>query len=158
MRKALFLDRDGVINKEINYLYRIQDFKFNNRIFRLCKKFQDEGYLIFVITNQAGIARGYYTKKDFEIVTKWMINQFLLKKIKITKVYFCPHHPDFSKKCNCRKPNPGMILNAMEEFDIDLSNSVLIGDKKSDIIAGNKAGIGKNILIDANLIPKFLLH
>lgn len=148
MNKALFLDRDGVINKEKNYLYKIEDFEFIDGVFETCKYFQDKGYLIIVITNQAGIARGKYTEKDYQILTDWMMNEFKKQDINIKKVYHCPHHPDFSGECECRKPNPGMILQAQQEFDIDLSQSILVGDKNSDIEAGIKVGIEKNYLVN----------
>ena len=148
--KALFLDRDGVINKEINYLYRIEDFIFNDGIFELCEKFIKKGYLIIVITNQAGIAKGFYTEKDYTSLTNWMNDEFYKCGITISKVYHCPHHPDITGFCNCRKPNPQMILDAESEFDLDLSESVLIGDKISDIYAGINAKIGLNILISPN--------
>ncbi|MDK2084127.1 D-glycero-beta-D-manno-heptose 1,7-bisphosphate 7-phosphatase [Aliarcobacter butzleri] len=145
--KALFLDRDGVVNIEKNYLYKIEDFEFIDGIFETSKYFQDKGYLIIIITNQAGIARGKYTENDYQILTKWMINEFEKKDIKISKVYHCPHHPDFSVDCECRKPNIGMIMEAKKEFNIDLASSILVGDKMSDIEAGKKAGIGRNYLI-----------
>lgn len=147
MNKALFLDRDGVINKEKNYLYKIEDFEFIDGVFETCKYFQDKGYLIIIITNQAGIARGKYTEDDYQILTDWMIKEFEKKNIKISKVYHCPHHPDFSGDCECRKPNPGMILQAKKDFDIDLSQSILVGDKNSDIEAGIKGGIVMNYLV-----------
>lgn len=147
MNKALFLDRDGVINKEKNYLYKIDDFEFIDGVFEACRHFQELGYLIIVITNQAGIARGKYAETDFRILTGWMIDQFRQERIEIAKVYHCPHHPDFSGECECRKPHPGMILQAQKEFDIDLGHSILVGDKNSDIEAGINAGIGKNYLV-----------
>jgi D-glycero-D-manno-heptose 1,7-bisphosphate phosphatase len=146
MKKALFLDRDGVINKEKNYLYKIEDFEFIDGVFETCKYFQDKGYLIIVITNQAGIARGKYSETDFNKLTKWMIKEFEKQNIEISKVYYCPHHPDFTGECECRKPKPKMILNAQQEFDIDLENSILVGDKNSDIEAGINAGI-KNLFL-----------
>ena len=155
--KALFLDRDGVINEEINYLYKSEDFHFNEGIFELCTKYQSKGYKLIVITNQAGIARGYYTEKDFNKVTKWMINEFFKKQIIINKVYHCPHHPNFTGPCFCRKPEIGMITKAQQEFNLNLSESILIGDKESDIKAGKKAGIGINILIEKNKIPENLI-
>jgi len=148
--KVLFLDRDGVINEEYNYVYKIKDFHFCDGIFELCKYYQDNGYIIVVITNQAGIARGYYTEEDFNILTEWMIKEFNENGINIAKVYFCPHHPEFTGNCTCRKPNPGMILDAQKEFNIDLCESILIGDKESDIKAGKNAGIGRSILIGSN--------
>lgn len=154
--KALFLDRDGVINKEINYLHKIEDFIFVNGVLQLCEKYQSKGYKIVVITNQAGIARGFYTEKEYFILTNWMINEFLKKGINIDRVYHCPHHPEFSGTCFCRKPNPGMLKKSETELNLDLSESILIGDKLSDIEAGHKAGVGLNILIRPNKIPKEL--
>jgi D-glycero-D-manno-heptose 1,7-bisphosphate phosphatase len=147
MNKVLFLDRDGVINKEKNYLYRIEDFEFIDGVFDTCRYFQSKGYLLIVITNQAGIARKKYTENDFNLLTDWMILEFEKRDIKILKVYHCPHHPDFSGDCECRKPNIGMLLEAQKDFNIDLSKSILVGDKNSDIEAGINAGIGQNFLI-----------
>lgn len=141
MNKALFLDRDGVINEEINYLHKIEDLIFIEEIFSICEFYRDKGFLIFIITNQAGIAKGHFTEADFQLLTEWMLNEFQKRNIEITKVYHCPHHPDFTGECNCRKPNPGMILQAKKEFDLDLEKSVLIGDKLSDIEAGINSGI-----------------
>lgn len=155
--RALFLDRDGVINKEISYLFQIKDFIFNNGIFKLCKKYQNKGYKIIVITNQAGIARGFYKESDYLQLTQWMIKEFLNRGIIIQKVYHCPHHPEYTGVCSCRKPNPGMIKESEIEFNLDLSKSIMIGDKISDIEAGKNAGIGLNILISQNKIPKELL-
>jgi len=148
MKKALFLDRDGVINKEKNYLYKIEDFEFIDGVFETCKYFQDKEYIIIIITNQAGIARGKYSENDFNILTDWMIREFEKKDIYISKVYHCPHHPDFSGECECRKPKPGMIIEAKREFDIDLKNSILVGDKNSDIEAGINAGIENLFLVN----------
>ncbi|MGE0018197.1 MAG: D-glycero-alpha-D-manno-heptose-1,7-bisphosphate 7-phosphatase [Draconibacterium sp.] len=145
--KALFIDRDGTINIEKHYVYKKEDFVFMPGIFDLLKHFTDNGYLIFIITNQSGIARGFYSEEDYNRLTSWMLNEFELKGIKITKVYHCPHHPDITGPCICRKPKPGMILQAIEEFNINPSASVLIGDKKSDILAGENAGIGENHFI-----------
>ena len=147
MNKALFLDRDGVVNKEKDYLYKVEDFEFIDGVFETCQYFQSKGHIIIIITNQAGIARGKYSEKDYEILTEWMKNEFIKKDIKITQVYHCPHHPNYSGECECRKPNPGMILNACRDFDIDLKNSILVGDKISDIEAGINAKIGKSYLI-----------
>jgi len=149
MRKALFLDRDGVINKEINYLYKIEDFEFIEGIFDLCRYYQKLGFLIIVVTNQSGIAREYYTEANFTHLTAWMENEFLLQGVKITKVYHCPHHENISGKCECRKPAPGMLLQAQKDFDIDLENSIMIGDKERDIEAGLNAGLHTTYLFDA---------
>lgn len=154
MNKALFLDRDGVVNIEVNYLYKIEDFEFVDGILELCKYYRDNGYSIFIVTNQSGIDRGYYSEHDFNLLTSWMVDEFAKNGIEIKKVYFCPHHPDISFECNCRKPNPGMILEAQKEFDIDLKNSVLIGDKESDIEAALSAGILESYLFDEKKIYK----
>ncbi len=145
--RALFLDRDGTINIEKNYVYKIEDFEFIDGILDLILNYYKQEFLIIIITNQAGIARGFYSENDFKNLTNWMLEQFNKKGIKITKVYHCPHHPEITGECNCRKPNPGMILQAIQEFNIDPVNSVLIGDKKSDILAGKNAGIKKNFYI-----------
>ena len=148
MKKALFLDRDGVINVEKEYLYKIDDFEFIDGIFELCSYYQNLGYLIIVVTNQSGISRGYYSQEDFNILTKWMIQEFSKKNIKINKVYFCPHHPDISGECSCRKPKNGMLLEAQKDFSIDLRNSLLVGDKERDIEAGLNAGLRETYLFD----------
>lgn len=140
-KKALFIDRDGVINVDKVHVYRKEDFEFNAGIFDLCRKYIEEGYLIIVITNQAGIAKGLYGEKDFDNLTRWMIEQFSLKGIEISGVYHCPHHPDFTGPCKCRKPEPGMILQAIRDFDLDISECLLIGDKETDLEAGRRAGI-----------------
>ena len=147
MNKALFLDRDGVVNVERDFVFKIDQFVFNKGIFDVCLKFQNSGFLIFIITNQSGIARGYYSLNEFQLLTGWMINMFRIHGVKIQKVYFCPHHPAHGGECECRKPKPGMIIEACNEFNIDLSQSVLIGDKISDIQSGEKAGIRTNIMV-----------
>ena len=148
MKKVLFLDRDGVINVEKHYLYKKEDFEFIDGIFELCQFFQDLGYLIIVVTNQSGIARGYYSEEDFENLTQWMIEKFKENGIYISKVYHCPHHPDISGECRCRKPKAGMLLEAQKEFDIDLKHSVMVGDKERDIDAGINAGISETYLFN----------
>jgi len=148
MQKALFLDRDGVINIEKDYLYKIEDFEFIDGIFELCRHYTELGYLIIVVTNQSGIAREYYNVDDFSSLTLWMQNEFLKRDITLQKVYFCPHHPDISGECSCRKPKPGMLLSAQKKFNIDMKNSILIGDKERDIEAGLNAGLMQTYLFD----------
>ncbi|HIP14953.1 MAG TPA: D-glycero-beta-D-manno-heptose 1,7-bisphosphate 7-phosphatase [Sulfurimonas autotrophica] len=148
MKKALFLDRDGVVNVEKNYLYKMKDFEFIDGIFDLCQHYQQLGYMIFIVTNQSGIARKYYSEEDFHLLTEWMIDEFKKRAIIINRVYYCPHHPEISGACSCRKPEPGMILQAQEEFDIDLLHSLLIGDKERDIEAALYAGIKETYLFD----------
>mgnify|MGYP003990067477 CR=1 FL=1 len=143
--KTIFLDRDGVINKEIKYLHNIKDFEFINGVFEICKYLISLDYKIIVITNQSGIARGYYTANDFQIITNWMIAQFNKNGVNILDVFYCPHLPD--SNCNCRKPMPGMLLDAKYKHDIDMQKSWLIGDKENDIIAANNSGITNTILV-----------
>ena len=143
--KTIFLDRDGVINKEIKYLHKIKDFEFIDGIFESCKYLKSLGYKIIVITNQSGISRGYYSKNDFQIITNWMIDQFNNNNIKILDVLYCPHLPN--TKCNCRKPKPGMLFEAKKKHNINMNKSWLIGDKETDIIAANNAGINNTILV-----------
>jgi len=148
--KALFLDRDGVINVERNYVYRIEDFEFVPGIFGVCRSAQDAGLVPIVITNQAGIGRGYYTEDDFQRITAWMLDQFWSRGIRIGRVYHCPFHPtagigEYRRESFDRKPNPGMILKASDDFALDLANSVLVGDKDSDLEAGHAAGVGHNL-------------
>lgn len=146
MNKALFLDRDGVINIDKNYVYKIEDVDFIDGIFEFCEYFQKKGFLLFIITNQAGIARGYYSVEEFKKLSGWMISVFRERGVTISKVYFCPHHPDITGPCDCRKPNPGMILSAAREFDLDLLQSVLVGNHESDLQAGENAGIIRNYI------------
>jgi len=148
MVKALFLDRDGVINVEKDYLYKIEDFEFIDGIFELCAYYQNLDFIIVVVTNQSGIARNYYNEDDFNKLTSWMMDEFSSKNIEIKKVYFCPHHPDISGVCKCRKPEPGMLIDASNDFNIDLNNSVLIGDKERDIEAALNAGLKETYLFD----------
>ena len=148
MRKALFLDRDGVVNVEKDYLYKIEDFEFIEGIFDLCRHYASLGYLIFIVTNQSGIARGYYSEEQYNEVTRWMIKEFAKEGVEIAKVYHCPHHPSISGACSCRKPQSGMLLQAQEEFKIDLKHSVIVGDKERDIEAGLLAGLQESYLFD----------
>ena len=145
-KPALFLDRDGVVNIEKNYLHKQEDFEFNDGIFELCRHYQDKGYILVVVTNQSGIARGYYTEMDFANLTFWMIDAFSKQGIEIAQVYHCPHHPDISGECECRKPRPGMLLKAAIELNIDLETSVLVGDSERDIEAAHRAGLKETYL------------
>ncbi|MBN2816917.1 MAG: D-glycero-beta-D-manno-heptose 1,7-bisphosphate 7-phosphatase [Campylobacterales bacterium] len=148
MRKALFLDRDGVVNIEVDYLYKIEDFVFIDGIIELCKHYEALGYLIIIVTNQSGIARGLYTEAQYEDLTHWMIEEFAKHSVSITKVFHCPHHPKYTGDCLCRKPNPQMLLWAQEEFSIDMKASLLVGDKERDIEAAHNAGIIETYLFD----------
>ena len=143
--KTIFLDRDGVINIDKNYLYKVDDFEFIDGVFDACLYLSNLNYKIIIITNQSGIARGYYTETDFKNVNDWMIHQFSLHKINILDTFYCPHSPE--DNCLCRKPKPGMLLKAQKKHAIDMSNSWLIGDKEDDISAANSSGIFNTILV-----------
>jgi len=143
--KAVFLDRDGVVNIEKDYVHKIEEFEFQQGIFEAARYFQEHGFFIIIVTNQSGIGRGYYTEEEFQKVTSYMEAEFEKNGVKITKVYHCPHTPDDG--CGCRKPHPGMLLAAKKEFDIDMNSSWMIGDKEGDIEAANSAGVAKTILV-----------
>jgi D-glycero-D-manno-heptose 1,7-bisphosphate phosphatase len=155
--RALFLDRDGVINIDYGYVSTVEKFEFVEGIFDLVKDANDKGYLVIVITNQAGIGRGYYTEHEFEELTRWMCGIFKDEGSLITKVYFCPSHPDHGLgkyKVNDwrRKPMPGMIMDAARDYNLDLRRSVLIGDKGSDIEAGISSKVGCNIFFQQSSV------
>lgn len=137
--KALFLDRDGVINEDCEYPYKPEQIRFLDGIFLLCQRAVEKGYLLIVVTNQAGVAKGYFTEDDVKFIHNWISDQFLLHGIKITAFYYCPFHPnakipEYRKSSDLRKPSPGMILLAASEYDIDLASSFMLGDKPSDRI------------------------
>jgi D-glycero-D-manno-heptose 1,7-bisphosphate phosphatase len=153
MAKALILDRDGVINEDTGYVHRIEDFSFIDGIFELCRYAMEKGYLIIIATNQGGISRGYYTEAEYQTLTTWMVEEFHKQGVIISAVYHSSYHSDghisqYMQDEADRKPNPGMILKAQVDFNLDLSQSVLLGDKNSDIEAGRRAGIGKLIALN----------
>ena len=139
--KALFLDRDGTVNIDYGYVYRPKEFKLIEGIVDLCLDAQEKGYLIIVITNQSGIARGYYTEEDFQKLNRHMINLFASLGVKITDVFYCPELDGYR-----RKPECGMFIEAQKKYNIDMSQSVSIGDSERDIQAAQKAGVGMNVL------------
>ncbi len=139
MNKAIFLDRDGTINVEKHYLYKIEEFEFLPGVVEALKKFQNAGYLLIIITNQSGIGRGYYTENDFKKLNDWMVATLKKQGVTINALYYCPHLPDASIEryrvdCECRKPKLGMFEYAITDYDIDLSQSYAIGDKIRDCI------------------------
>ncbi len=145
MVKALFLDRDGTINVDYGYVFQPEKFEFIDGIFELCQKAQDMGYLIIVITNQSGIARGYFSEQDFAKLNSYMIAEFAKHNIKITDVFYCPELSG-----NRRKPECGMFIEAQDKYNIEMQKSVSIGDKERDVEAGKKAGVGKNFLFNGD--------
>jgi D-glycero-D-manno-heptose 1,7-bisphosphate phosphatase len=152
IRPAVFLDRDGVINKERGYVHKIDEFRFIDGVFDACRDMSKAGFRLIIITNQAGIARAYYTEDDFHHLTKWMLNEFRQHGVEIDGVYYCPHHPvhgvgGYRRECDCRKPAPEMILRAAKEHSLDLRRSILVGDKATDIEAGRASGVGCCVLV-----------
>lgn len=168
MNKAIFLDRDGTINVEKNYLYKIEDFEFLPGVIEGLKLLQDAGFLLIIITNQSGIGRGFYTEKDFHILNKWMSEKLKENGVNITSVYYCPHLPDaaiekYRIECDCRKPKLGMFNKAVKDYNIDLSQCYSIGDKIRDCaICNNSSCLGflvgnneKSAIIDDVMKGKF---
>ncbi len=143
--KTIFLDRDGVINKEVNYLHKIEDFEFIDEVFETCFYLKNLGFEIIVVTNQSGISRGYYSENDFHVINNWMISQFNENNINILDVFFCPHSNE--SNCECRKPKPGMLINAKNKHNINMQESWMIGDSERDITAAYLAGITNTILV-----------
>lgn len=148
MNKALFLDRDGVINIDYGYVHKKENFVFIDGIYALIRAARSKGYLVIVVTNQAGIGRGYYTERDFEALMDWVNGELQKQGTEIDAVYQCPYHPvhgidGYKKDSPSRKPGPGMMLQAAREHAIDLPTSVMVGDSPKDIQAGAAAGVGK---------------
>ena len=143
--KFILLDRDGVINVEKSYLYKIEDFEYEKNVIKGLHKLRDLGYKFAIITNQSGIARGFYTEEDYLKLQDFIEKDLLKHGIKIEKSYFCPHHPNvndrYGTQCNCRKPNTGNFELAIDEFNIDTKNSFMIGDRITDLIPAEKLGI-----------------
>ena len=148
---ALFLDRDGIINEDNGYVYKVSDFLFKDEIFEIVKKANECNFRVVVVTNQSGIGRGIYTLDDYQELTKWMLERFTEKNCKIDLVLYASLDPSADNPSELevlrRKPNPGMILEAAETLNIDLENSVLIGDQERDVLAGHAAGIRSLFLL-----------
>src|SRR3546814_44652 len=149
---AAFLDRDGVINIDRGYVHRIEDFELLPGVINALKTLRDSGYLLVVVTNQSGIARGYFTEADFQALTEHMRLLLGRHDVELAGVFHCPHLPhgsvaEYRRDCTCRKPMPGMFTKAIEELHIDPARSILVGDKPSDIAAGHAAGIGHCFLV-----------
>jgi len=154
---AVFLDRDGVINKDKGYVSKIDDFEFIEGSIEAMQLLKQHGYLLVVITNQSGIARGYYSEDEFMTLTEWMDRSLAERGVDLDGVYYCPHHPekgigDYKQACLCRKPNTGMLDSAAKDLDIDFSQSFLVGDKLSDIQAGQKSHLKANYLVSTGKV------
>jgi D-glycero-D-manno-heptose 1,7-bisphosphate phosphatase len=151
-KRAVFLDRDGVINVDNGYVSQRDDFEFIDGVIDACKALKEKGYLLVVITNQSGIARGYFSEEQFHTLTEWMDWSLADRGVDLDGVYYCPHHAEkgigeYKTDCDCRKPKPGMLISAIADLNIDVSQSILVGDKISDIQAGLAAGINTNYLV-----------
>jgi D,D-heptose 1,7-bisphosphate phosphatase len=152
MKRAVFLDRDGVINRDRAYVHHWEDFEFVPGALDAAARLSAAGWTLVVVTNQSGIARGYYTEEDYQALTQRMIEAFAAHGAPISGVYHCPHHPSgrvgaLAMNCDCRKPAPGMLFRAARELGLSLADSIMIGDKSSDIAAAQAAGIGRAFLV-----------
>ena len=159
-KPAIFFDRDGVLNQDFGYIYKPNDFKWIDGAIEAIKYMMSKDYLIIVVTNQSGIARGYFSENDLENLHNWMNKELLENEARIDKFYYCPHHPegvlkDYSITCSCRKPKPGMLIQALKEWPILISESIMIGDKDSDIQAAKAVNI-KGYLFEGGNLFNFL--
>jgi D-glycero-D-manno-heptose 1,7-bisphosphate phosphatase len=150
--RAVFLDRDGVINVDRHYLHRIEDFEFVAGVPQALQRLQQAGWKLVVVTNQSGIARGLYTEDDYQRLTRHMLALLAQQGVTLDAVLHCPHLPDgavaaYRLVCDCRKPAPGMLLQAARELKLDLARSVMVGDKGSDLQAGRSAGVARCLLV-----------
>ena len=141
---ALFLDRDGVINKDKGYVHKIDDFEFNEEIFNLVRTARIYDLKVIIITNQSGISRGFYSQNDYQKLTNWMLGQFNNHEISILDTFYCPHSPE--SKCNCRKPKPGMVNHLIDKFALNREECLIIGDSKKDAECGINANINYVLL------------
>ncbi|WP_457126994.1 D-glycero-alpha-D-manno-heptose-1,7-bisphosphate 7-phosphatase [Mucilaginibacter sp. HD30] len=147
--KAVFLDRDGVLNHEMgDYIRRIEDFEVLDN-FAALKELQDRGYLLIVATNQGGLAKGWYSEDELGKMHQKLKDDYNAHGVQFTDVFYCPHHPDFTGDCDCRKPKPGLLVKGIEKYNIDPARSYFIGDRERDVVAGTAAGV-KGILIDSD--------
>ena len=151
-KPAVFLDRDGVINVDHGYVHDEHDFEYIDGVFEAAKAFKDMGYLLVLVTNQSGIARGMFSEDRFLSLTQWMDWNFVDNGVELDGIYYCPHHAeqglgDYKQDCECRKPKPGMFISARDFLKIDMANSVMIGDKAEDMMAAEEAGVGTKVLV-----------
>jgi D-glycero-D-manno-heptose 1,7-bisphosphate phosphatase len=156
MNKAIFLDRDGVINFERGYTYRLEDFVILPDVVEVLQKLKKEGFIFIVVSNQGGISKDLYTQENVETLHHYLTNELKKQDIHFAEIYYCVHHPDRSK-CICRKPDSLFIEKGLARFNIDASKSYFIGDKERDVEAAEKAGV-KGILIESNQALKTILH
>ncbi|CAK9884039.1 MAG: D-glycero-beta-D-manno-heptose-1,7-bisphosphate 7-phosphatase [Candidatus Erwinia impunctatus] len=149
---AIFLDRDGTINIDHGYVHEIDNFDFIDGVIDTLRELKTQGFALVLVTNQSGIARGLFSENTFLQLTEWMDWSLADRGVDLDGIYFCPHHPQASEQayrqqCDCRKPQPGMLLTAQQELGIDMAASYMVGDKIEDIQAGVAAGVGHTILV-----------
>ncbi len=148
--KAVFLDRDGVLNQEMgDYVCKLEDFHVLEQNIEPLKKLQDKGYLLIVATNQGGLAKGWYSEEELAKMHHKLREVYKAHDVEFTDIFYCPHHPDFTGDCDCRKPKPGMLLRGIAKYNIDPALSYFIGDRERDVEAGTAAGV-KGILINSD--------
>lgn len=145
-KKAIFLDRDGTINVDFGYLYKPKDLKFIDGVEESLKKLQDAGFMLVIITNQSGVGRGFFSEQDARIFNNHLVEELQKKGILITDVFMCIHSPEV--QCDCRKPSPKLILEAIKKYNISAFDSYMLGDKQSDVDCGHNAGV-ESFLIDS---------
>lgn len=151
-KPAVFLDRDGVINKDHGYVGNVDDFEYIDGVFEATKQLKQMGYMLVLVTNQSGVARGYFSEDEFLALTEWMDWNFVDNGVEFDGIYYCLHHEEhglgeYKVACDCRKPKPGMFLSAQRFLDIDMSRSVMVGDKAEDLMAAKAAGVATKILV-----------
>ncbi len=156
--KALFLDRDGVINVDVGYIWRPEDFIFHDGVFAACRQARTLGYHLVVVTNQAGIGRGLYSEDDFQQLTEWMCARFAGEGAEIARVFHAPTHPEegigiYKRESIDRKPGPGMLFKARDALGLDMAASALVGDRETDIEAAIGAGVGRRLLVHTDAVP-----
>lgn len=156
MHKAIFLDRDGVINVERGYTHRLEDFVILPDLIEVLQLLQQKGYLLIIVSNQSGVAKELYKQSEVEVLHNYLIKELSTHNITISEIYYCVHHPDVSH-CICRKPDSLFLEKALARFNIDPAKSYFIGDKDRDVEAGKKAGV-EGILIEANISLKTILN
>lgn len=152
MKKAVFLDRDGTINEEVNYLHECHKLKFIPGTMEALRLLKEKGYLLIVVTNQSGVGRGYFSKEDVDRVHEYMNDLLRTEGAEIDGFYYCPHVEE--DKCACRKPQTGLYLKAQEDFNIDFRQSYMVGDKITDILAAEKLGCGVGLVLSGHDISE----
>ncbi len=149
---AIFLDRDGTMNVDHGYVHESDNFQFIDGVIDAMRELKKMGYALVMVTNQSGIARGIFTEDAFTHLTEWMDWSLADREVEVDGIYYCPHHPEgieeeYRQECDCRKPQPGMLLSAQKELNIDMAASYMVGDKIDDMLAGKAAGVGIKVLV-----------